>query len=146
MVFVAASLYVAYMFLSWGQSAAAQAPEMAPLSLPKLVRPVAETGETVETASGTLFQPVSRGVTEDQPAAMDRTTVLLMGVDARPGQRVARTDTIIVLTLNPQTGSAGMLSIPRDLKVKPPSSDDYVGLPDGRGHRLSAADRRAGRR
>ncbi len=91
MVFVAAFLYVAYMFLSWGQSAAAQAPEMAPLSLPKLVRPVAETGETVETASGSLFQPVSRGVTEDQPAAMDRTTVLLMGVDARPGQRVART-------------------------------------------------------
>jgi len=125
MVFVAAFLYVAYMFLSWGQSAAAQAPEMAPLSLPKLVRPVAETGETVETASGTLFQPVSRGVTEDQPAAMDRTTVLLMGVDARPGQRVARTDTIIVLTLNPQTGSAGMLSIPRDMWVNIPGYDYY---------------------
>ncbi len=128
MVFVAAFLYVAYMFLSWGQSAAAQAPEMAPLSLPKLVRPVAESGETAETVSGTLFQPVSRGVTEEQPAAMDRTTILLMGVDARPGQRVARTDTIIVMTLNPQTGSAGMLSIPRDLKVRPPMSSNDMKI------------------
>ncbi len=128
MIFVAAFLYVAYMFLSWGQSAAAQAPEMEPLALPRLVRLAADTGETVETASGALFLPARGRAAEAQPVALDRTTVLLMGMDARPGQRVARTDTIIVLTLNPQTGSAGMLSIPRDLKVRPPISSNDMKI------------------
>lgn len=119
MVFVAAFLYVAYQFLSWGQTAVAQAPEMEPLSLPRLVRTASDGSEQAESDSGTLFQPVGNRADEATTASVGRTTVLLMGVDARPGQKVARTDTIIVLTINPQTGSAGMLSIPRDLKVSP---------------------------
>ena len=54
-----------------------------------------------------------------------RLNVLLMGIDQRPNDNPAttRTDTMIVLTLDPATHTAGMLSIPRDL---------YVTLP-GRG-------------
>jgi LCP family protein required for cell wall assembly len=54
-----------------------------------------------------------------------RLNILLLGIDQRPGQSPGktRTDTMIVMTLDPATQTAGMLSIPRDL---------YVPLP-GRG-------------
>lgn len=56
----------------------------------------------------------------------ERLNVLLLGIDQRPNDKpeTTRTDTMIVLTLDPASRSAGMLSIPRDL---------YVTLP-GRGH------------
>lgn len=114
--------YVAYLFLSWGQVAAQQAPEMPPLALPKIVRPAAEQDQQPVAAQLPFFRQ-STGVTaqqEDVPA-VKRTTILLLGVDARPGQKIARTDSIILLTFNPETNSAGMLSIPRDLKVRPSS-------------------------
>ncbi len=62
----------------------------------------------------------------------DRITVLLLGIDQRPDEdpNTARTDTMILLTLDPQTNSAGMLSIPRDL---------YVPLPDKGMDRINTA-------
>ncbi len=52
----------------------------------------------------------------------ERLNVLLLGIDQRPDDNpdVTRTDTMIVLTLDPATRSAGMLSIPRDLYVTIP--------------------------
>lgn len=44
----------------------------------------------------------------------ERVNLLLLGADKRPDETVYRTDTHIVLTLDPATKSAGMLSIPRD--------------------------------
>ena len=118
-VFVAMLAYVAYLFLSWGQVAAQQAPTMAPLALPKIMRPATENSAQLASAESSIFQPVGRAQQDEPAAAIKRTTILLLGVDARPGQTIARTDTIILLTLNPETGAAGMLSIPRDLKVRP---------------------------
>ena len=118
-VFVAMLAYVAYLFLSWGQAAAQQAPEMAPLALPKIIRPASENMVQMTSTEATVFQPVGRAQEDEPVAAVKRTTILLLGVDARPGQTVSRTDTIILLTFNPETGAAGMLSIPRDLKVRP---------------------------
>ncbi len=49
--------------------------------------------------------------------------VLLMGVDARPGEAIdigVRPDTLVVLNLDPQTGSCRMLAIPRDSRVDLP--------------------------
>lgn len=62
----------------------------------------------------------------------DRITVLLMGIDQRPGEDpdTARTDTMMLLTLDPQGKSAGMMSIPRDL---------YVPLPDRGMDRINTA-------
>ena len=62
----------------------------------------------------------------------ERITVLLLGIDQRPGEDpdAARTDTMILLTLDPQTHSAGMMSIPRDL---------YVPLPDRGMDRINTA-------
>jgi polyisoprenyl-teichoic acid--peptidoglycan teichoic acid transferase len=119
-VFVATFAYVAYLFLSWGQAEAQQMPEMQPLALPKIVRPASEQNTQPAAAQIPFFRQVGRAAQqEDVAPSLERTTILLLGVDARPGQKIARTDSIILLTFNPQTNSAGMLSIPRDLKVRP---------------------------
>ena len=50
-----------------------------------------------------------------------RTTVLLLGIDRAPqGTAVARSDTMILLTIVPPAGYTGMLSLPRDLWVTIP--------------------------
>jgi LCP family protein required for cell wall assembly len=51
----------------------------------------------------------------------DRINILLLGTDTRVGELGAsRTDTMIVVTVDPQSKTAGMLSIPRDLWVAIP--------------------------
>lgn len=52
----------------------------------------------------------------------DRVTVLVMGVDARPGEEVGRprTDTMILLSVDPVAKTGSMLSVPRDLYVDVP--------------------------
>jgi LCP family protein required for cell wall assembly len=51
----------------------------------------------------------------------DRVTILLLGVDQRPDEREAKTparsDTMILATLDPLNLTGGMLSLPRDLLV-----------------------------
>ena len=125
-IFVTTFAYVAYLFLAWGQSAMAQAPDMAPLSLPKLVRPASASSTLQTGGTAPLFQPLGQGTQDAPTQAMGRTTVLLMGLDVRPGARALRADSLIVLTLNPQTGSAGMLSIPRDMAVRDPMTGETV--------------------
>jgi LCP family protein required for cell wall assembly len=50
-----------------------------------------------------------------------RVNFLLMGVDLRPGETgPTRTDTMIIVSVDPATRSVGMLSIPRDLWVPIP--------------------------
>jgi len=48
-----------------------------------------------------------------------RFTILLMGLDRRPGETGLgyRTDTMMLVSIDPQTDSIGILSIPRDLYV-----------------------------
>lgn len=51
----------------------------------------------------------------------ERVNILLLGIDQREGQHGPwRTDTMIVLTIDPENKTAGMLSIPRDLWVPIP--------------------------
>lgn len=51
----------------------------------------------------------------------DRITILMMGTDRRPGEDDApRSDSLILMTLDPTTLNAGILSIPRDLWVDIP--------------------------
>ena len=50
-----------------------------------------------------------------------RTNILILGLDSRPGEgTVTRSDTIILVTVNPADLYVGMLSIPRDLYVEVP--------------------------
>lgn len=67
------------------------------------------------------------GFDEDAPIAITgRVTVLVMGIDERQSEQGPwRTDTMMVLTIDPTNNTAGMLSIPRDAWVEIP---DYDGL------------------
>lgn len=58
------------------------------------------------------------------PINDQRVTILVMGIDRRPGEAfISRTDTMIVMSINPATNTAAMLSIPRDLYVQIPGFD-----------------------
>jgi len=54
-----------------------------------------------------------------------RVTILIMGLDFRDWEAgmIPRTDTMILLTIDPLIGTAGILSIPRDLWVNIPGYD-----------------------
>lgn len=55
-------------------------------------------------------------------AAGERINILILGIDRRADEEGPwRTDTMIVATLDPQTKTAGMLTIPRDLYVPIPA-------------------------
>jgi LCP family protein required for cell wall assembly len=56
----------------------------------------------------------------------ERVNVLLVGVDVAPGRSTFLTDTMLVVSVDPDTGDAAMISIPRDLYGVP--------LPDGRAY------------
>ena len=60
--------------------------------------------------------------------------IVLLGTDKRPEWGNWRTDTIIVVSINPQAQSVGMLSIPRDLWIRIPgygvgriNTVDFIG-------------------
>jgi LCP family protein required for cell wall assembly len=87
---------------------------------------------TLDGAFGFLGQPLQAStVGAPEWPEGERINVLLLGTDQREGEAgPPRTDTIVVATLDPQTRSAGMLSLPRDL---------WVPIP-GHGHeRINAA-------
>lgn len=78
-------------------------------------------------AGETINQPASSGVynyTRPDPwDGSSRVNILVMGLDARDweaGSGAPRTDSMIVLTYDPVTKTAGMLSVPRDLWVNIP--------------------------
>ncbi len=67
--------------------------------------PVGASGEVTPTMIATT-------VLEDQ---YERTNILVMGIDRRPGGSfVSRTDTMLLLSMDPTDNSAYILSIPRD--------------------------------
>lgn len=48
----------------------------------------------------------------------DRVNILLMGIDRRPGEAfISRTDSIMIVSVDPVSNSASILSVPRDLYV-----------------------------
>ncbi len=50
----------------------------------------------------------------------ERINIALYGIDSRDEGEIARSDTIIIVTIDPETNDVGMMSIPRDLQVDIP--------------------------
>jgi LCP family protein required for cell wall assembly len=78
--------------------------------------------KSVKNAVATMHQPIDRKQSEkrETPVAFgnkDPFTVLMLGVDERPGDR-GRSDSIIVLAVNPNNKSVKLLSIPRDTRTE----------------------------
>ncbi len=71
---------------------------------------------------------------EDQDApllvqAPGTVNVLILGSDAAADDRYARTDTMIIASINPDLPSVSMLSLPRDLQVRIPGrADDRLNI------------------
>ncbi|HET7377360.1 MAG TPA: LCP family protein [Anaerolineae bacterium] len=90
-----------------------------------LVRELVHHWNTTAIAapSAAASQPISDTVKINIPdwTGVERVSILLLGIDERE-QEIGpwRTDTMIVLTIDPATKSAAMLSIPRDLWVPIP--------------------------
>jgi len=86
-----------------------------------LVETTPGAGPVVVMNENTPLQP-NYGPTPQPWDKAGPVTVLLIGLDYRDWEEggPARTDTMILLTMNPDTRTAGMLSIPRDLWVSIP--------------------------
>lgn len=73
-------------------------------------------------AVDTMHQPIDRQKSEKRTKEVtfekkEPFSVLMLGVDERSGDR-GRSDTMIVLTVNPEENSTKMLSIPRDTRTE----------------------------
>lgn len=77
---------------------------------------------SLTSAVQTMHAPLQREISVKrlEPVVLEQKdpfSVLLMGVDQREGDR-GRSDTIIVLSVNPNNNSVKMLSIPRDTRTE----------------------------
>ncbi|GLB60234.1 LCP family glycopolymer transferase [Cytobacillus sp. NCCP-133] len=77
---------------------------------------------SVTSAVDTMHVPIKREKSDKREQTItlekkDPFTVLMLGVDEREGDK-GRSDTMIVLAVNPQTESVKMLSIPRDTRTE----------------------------
>jgi polyisoprenyl-teichoic acid--peptidoglycan teichoic acid transferase len=120
----------------------------APTSTPQDTPTPAPTATNAPTATPTLIVPPPRAKNEMGVAVIvsagltfsgtlvptpvvpidlsrDSINVLLLGTDARPGEKLGRTDTIIIASINPVANYVTLLSIPRDLYVFIPGLDRF---------------------
>lgn len=104
-VFVAGGIYAGYLFYSTIKDLVAHA-----------------------QVGGPVLASTEQGQVDEQSPpniAQERTNILLLGTDRRASETgPSRTDTMIVVTIDPQTKSAAMLSIPRDLWVSIPEHSE----------------------
>jgi polyisoprenyl-teichoic acid--peptidoglycan teichoic acid transferase len=92
---------------------------------------------SIERRAGQVFDetPIALQVAAQDPGAtpvqlpnwdqQERINLLLVGVDQREGEPYSRTDTIILVSIDPKAKTVGMLSFPRDMKVTIPGYGDY---------------------
>ncbi|MBD3109988.1 LytR family transcriptional regulator [Bacillus sp. AGMB 02131] len=76
---------------------------------------------TIANTAENIHKPIERETDKREEAItlekQDPFSVLLLGVDERENDR-GRSDTMIAITVNPQTNSVKMLSIPRDTRTE----------------------------
>lgn len=84
---------------------------------------ITQSGAQVTQEPGELIEGELLEELPDPWSGNERVTILLMGLDYhdwRAGQGPPRTDSMMLMTIDPITESAGMMSIPRDLWVEIP--------------------------
>jgi len=80
-----------------------------------------------------FMSQVAKG-TPTAALASGRYNILVIGIDQRPDEKTVadRTDTLILVTIDTNTGQVGMLSIPRDLL-------DYIPPPVNQYNKINTA-------
>lgn len=110
-----------------------------PTNAPPTPRPTTAAPDTTPAADSDSTRtatavPTNSDVVAAPAAYTDprRFTILLMGIDQRPGEAGPfRTDTMMILSLDPVRKTGAMLSIPRDT---------YVEIPGSKPERINAAN------
>jgi LCP family protein required for cell wall assembly len=129
-IFLAAFLYASFLFFRTARTIMVSSPQAAQNPLLATGKTddlqVVSPGQSPDEASGaqgavlpkrTIPEPAIDSFWETQ----DPVNILLLGIDQRPGEQgYYRTDTMILLHINPKTGDVGMISFPRDLWVQVP--------------------------
>jgi LCP family protein required for cell wall assembly len=85
--------------------------------------------QPTSVAAAVTFTPGPSATPDYNIRAWDgqaRFTILLMGLDKRPSEQGTgfRTDTMILVSIDPKAGQVGLLSLPRDVYVPLPGSSD----------------------
>jgi LCP family protein required for cell wall assembly len=65
-------------------------------------------------------------VASSQIATGERTNILFLGLDARPGETNSRSDTMIMASIDPQLKKIALISIPRDTRVSLLGKEDKI--------------------
>lgn len=73
------------------------------------------TALILNMASGGNDAKADDGIMERQDG--ERTNILVLGIDARPGETNSRSDTMILVSVDPDLNKAAIVSIPRDTRV-----------------------------
>lgn len=100
-----------------------QAGNNTPTALPLLTTPISIVAATTPQVGATKSQAATNAVPAAVPVWTDpaRISILLLGIDQRKGEKGPfRTDTMMVLSVDPIRKTAVMLSIPRDIYIKIP--------------------------
>lgn len=96
---------------------------------------VATTAPTATTgASPTGPSTTAAPTTTERPfVGLDRVNILLLGGDSGPGRWSMRTDSMIVVSIDPDSGDTAMVSVPRNLPAIefPPGTALAERFPDG---------------
>lgn len=82
----------------------------------------------IASAVNKMHKPISRDVSDKREEKVefnrkDPLSILIVGVDERDGDS-GRTDSMLVVTINPDTKSTKILSIPRDTRAELVDNDD----------------------
>ena len=139
--FLVSGAYLGYIFYVTVKTAVATADLPAlpyiDLTLPVL-NPVAQSYPNPRAATNPDASTGLTGEALPNWEESERVNILLLGIDKRPDESIARTDTMIVLSVDPASGQASMLSVPRDLWVTIPGYGEnrvnmshYLGEKDG---------------
>jgi LCP family protein required for cell wall assembly len=85
-------------------------------------------------------QPEKEKPTETKkqyPDDGERTNILVLGVDARPGEENSRSDTMLLVSIDPELDKVAVISIPRDTRIEVKGSyldkictANYIGGPE----------------
>ncbi len=115
---IIAFIFVRNLVSSWTLGTLPGAPNIEENGVPTLA-----SGEKF-TQSGESLQP-SSGPTPQPWDGSSRVTVLVMGLDYddTEARKVPRTDSMMIISMDPQSRTAGILSIPRDMWVNIPGFD-----------------------
>ncbi len=105
----------------------------APASFPTLVPTVPAPFPTPDARKALVAERINLDIKIEEGDAplikqpVGTVNILLMGIDVTQDRRLARSDTIIVASINPELPSVSLVSIPRDLQVRIPGrAEDRV--------------------